>query len=48
MRTFPYLDANEILSFIVDLDDETRYRYLTFTTLAKHILETNKREKTKN
>jgi DNA-binding Lrp family transcriptional regulator len=39
MKTSPYLDKNELLSFIVDLDDETQYRYLTFTTLAKHLLE---------
>jgi hypothetical protein len=29
------------VSFIVNLDDEIHYRNLTFSTLAKHLLETN-------
>jgi DNA-binding Lrp family transcriptional regulator len=45
IKKSPYLDKNEILSFIVDLDDKTQYRYLTFTTLAKHLLGIQK-EKT--
>jgi DNA-binding Lrp family transcriptional regulator len=32
-------------SFIIDLDDRVHYRYLTFSTLAKHLLEMNKKEK---
>jgi DNA-binding Lrp family transcriptional regulator len=34
----PYLDKANIESFIVNLDDEVHYRYLTFSTLAEHLL----------
>jgi len=36
-----YVDAAKMESFIVDLDDEVHYRALTFSTLAKHMLEKN-------
>ena len=45
IKESPYLDKNEILSFIVDLDDETQYRNLTFTTIAKHIQETQEEKR---
>jgi DNA-binding Lrp family transcriptional regulator len=35
----PYSDLARMESFIVDLDDEIHYRNLTFSTLAKHLLE---------
>lgn len=35
----PYVDTSRIESFLVDLNDNIHYRYLTFSTLAKHVLE---------
>jgi DNA-binding Lrp family transcriptional regulator len=40
----PYVDLARMESFIVNLDDEIHYRNLTFSTLAKHLLETNQKE----
>jgi DNA-binding Lrp family transcriptional regulator len=40
----PYVDISGMESFIVNLDDKIHYRYLTFSMLAKHLLETNKEE----
>lgn len=34
-----YLDASTVENFMVDLDDKVHYRYLTLSTLAKHMLE---------
>jgi len=31
-------------SFLINLDDQIHYRYLTFSTLAKHLLEMQKQE----
>ena len=39
-----YVDVTKMESFIVDLDDKIHYRTLTFSTLAKHLLETNQKE----
>jgi DNA-binding Lrp family transcriptional regulator len=39
MKTYTYADSSKIQSFLVNLDDEIHYRYLTFSTLAKDILE---------
>jgi DNA-binding Lrp family transcriptional regulator len=41
VKTSKYLDVSKVESFIVNLDDEVHYRYLTFSTLAQHLLETN-------
>lgn len=38
VKNSPYLDGARFDSFIVNLDDEVHYRYLTFSTLAKHLL----------
>jgi DNA-binding Lrp family transcriptional regulator len=38
------VDAARMESFIVNLDDEIHYRTLTFSTLAKHLLETNQKK----
>ena len=35
---FDFLDVTKIDSFLVDLDDKVRYRSLTFSTLAMHLL----------
>lgn len=40
----PYMDSSKLESFLVDLDDEVHYRYLTFSTLAKHMLEMNEQK----
>jgi DNA-binding Lrp family transcriptional regulator len=39
VRTSPYVDLSNMDSFIVNLDDKIHYRYLTFSTLAKHLSE---------
>lgn len=38
VKKSPYVDKGHLDSFIVNLDDEVHYRYLTFSTLAKHLL----------
>jgi DNA-binding Lrp family transcriptional regulator len=43
MKTSPYLDVSKMESFLVNLDDKIHYRYLTFSTLAKHLLEMDKK-----
>jgi DNA-binding Lrp family transcriptional regulator len=40
VKTNPYLGDLQMESFIVDLDDSIQYRYLTFSILGKHLLET--------
>ena len=44
LKTSPYIDFSRMDSFLVNLDDTIHYRHLTFSTLAKHLLETEKRE----
>ncbi len=45
VRANPYVDSAHIGSFLVDLDEQTHYRYLTLSTLAKHLMEqTGKKE----
>jgi DNA-binding Lrp family transcriptional regulator len=44
MKESPYIDSARMENFIVDLDDEIHYRTLTFSTLAKHLLETNQKK----
>jgi DNA-binding Lrp family transcriptional regulator len=43
VKTSKYIDLKTIESFIVDLDDKVHYRYLTLSTLAKHLLETKQK-----
>jgi DNA-binding Lrp family transcriptional regulator len=38
VKKSPYLDKARVESFIVNLDDEVHYRYLTFSTLAENLL----------
>ncbi len=38
LAQFDYLEVSDIQSFLINLEDEIRYRSLTFSTLAKHIL----------
>ena len=42
VKTSQYIDMSRLESFIVNLDDKVHYRYLTFATLAKHLLEMEK------
>jgi DNA-binding Lrp family transcriptional regulator len=44
IKKSPYIDLGRMESFIVNLDDEIHYRTLTFSTLAKHLLETNQKK----
>lgn len=39
VKKSPYMDTSKLESFLVNLDDKVHYRYLTFSTLAKHLLE---------
>jgi DNA-binding Lrp family transcriptional regulator len=39
LKQFSPSSTYQLHSFIVDLDDKIHYRYLTFSTLAKHLLE---------
>jgi hypothetical protein len=39
LQQFGFLSKYGLHHFIIDLDDEVHYRYLTFSTLAKHLLE---------
>jgi hypothetical protein len=45
VKTSPYLDASRMESFLVDLNDKIHYRYLTFSTLATHLLTMQRQEK---
>jgi DNA-binding Lrp family transcriptional regulator len=42
IKASQFVDASAMSSFIVDLTDETQYRYLTFSTLAKYLLTMSK------
>lgn len=41
IKEYSFVDTSATLSFIVDVNDKIQYRYFTFSTLAKHLLETN-------
>jgi DNA-binding Lrp family transcriptional regulator len=38
LEQFDFLDLTKIDSFLINLDDKVRYRPLTFSTLATHLL----------
>ena len=38
MKQFDSSSKFELHNFMIDLDDKVHYRYLTFSTLAKHFL----------
>jgi DNA-binding Lrp family transcriptional regulator len=42
LKNFKFLNVSENSSFIVNLEDEMRYRPLTFSFLAKHVLQAGK------
>jgi DNA-binding Lrp family transcriptional regulator len=39
LRQFDFLELKEIQSFLINLEDKVRYRPLTFSTLASHVLQ---------
>jgi len=39
LAQFDFLEISDIQSFLINLEDEVHYRSLTFSTLAKHLLE---------
>jgi DNA-binding Lrp family transcriptional regulator len=39
LTQFDFLKISDIQSFLIDLEDKVHYRSLTFSTLAKHLLE---------
>ena len=38
IKEYSFVDTSAMLSFIIDLNDKVRYRYLTFSSLAKYLL----------
>lgn len=40
LKQFSFLGPYDLTSFIINLDDDVHYRYLTFSTLSKHLLST--------
>jgi len=42
IKQMPFIDASKLDSFLIDLNDKVHHRYLTFSYLAKHILQTPK------
>jgi DNA-binding Lrp family transcriptional regulator len=42
IKQMPFIDASRLDSFLIDLNDKVHHRYLTFSFLAKHILQTPK------
>jgi len=44
LKQFGSLSKYELHSFIIDLDDKVHYRYFTFSTLAKHLLEMKEKQ----
>jgi DNA-binding Lrp family transcriptional regulator len=47
LTQFDFLEISDIQSFLINLEDEIRYRSLTFSTLAKHILTLQTEQKKK-
>ena len=43
LKEYPFVDTSATLSFIVDLNDNTQYRYFTLSTLAKQVLTMQKK-----
>jgi DNA-binding Lrp family transcriptional regulator len=41
IKTFPHLKVDDIKSFIIDLNDKSHWRYLTFSALAEYLLKMN-------
>jgi len=39
LKQFDFLELEETASFLINLEDKVRYRPLTFSTLANHILQ---------
>jgi DNA-binding Lrp family transcriptional regulator len=39
MKQLPFINASRLDSFIIDLNDELHFRYLTFSYLAQHLLQ---------
>ena len=44
IKQFPFVDTSSVESFMISLADE-HYRYLTFSTLARHLLTLKKEKK---
>lgn len=42
LKQFSIIIPFELENFLINLDDDTHYRYLTFSTLAQHLLTMQK------
>ena len=45
LKQFSFLGPYDLMSFITNLGDDVHYRYLTFSTLSKHLLSIMAEEK---
>jgi DNA-binding Lrp family transcriptional regulator len=45
LKSNPYIDSSKLESFLVNLEDEVRYRPFTLSTLAQHMLTENDEKK---
>jgi Lrp/AsnC family transcriptional regulator for asnA, asnC and gidA len=44
LKQFSFIGPYDLEDFLIDLDDEVHYRYLTFSTLGKHLLTIDAKE----
>lgn len=44
LKSLPYIDVEDIDSFLVNLKDERSYRFLSISTLADHLLQRSKKK----
>ena len=44
LKQFNFIGPYDLSSFLINLDDQVHYRYLTFSTLAEHLLGLQKPE----
>ena len=44
IRKYPYIDASDVDSFLIDLCDDVHYRYLSFASLAKDLRSVAQKE----
>lgn len=44
-KEYHFIDVHSTLDFIIDLNDQNQYRNLTFSTLARYLLTSQKKER---
>jgi DNA-binding Lrp family transcriptional regulator len=43
IEQMPFISADRLNSFLIDLNDNVHHRYLTFSNLARHVLQAQKK-----